>query len=84
MAAIGDTVTVNRNYGYADGIFAAATEPVTYKVVDQRPGPAVPVAGAGMPYRGGLIDVLQPIDVDGNLARLSQFSVEDSNVTIYP
>lgn len=81
MPAIGDTVTVNKNYGYADGVFAASPN-TNFKIIDQLPGPAVPVPGAGMPYRGGLIDILQPVDILGNLVALPPFSIEDDNVTI--
>lgn len=83
MAAVGDNVTVNKTYGYGDGIFLASPD-AQFRVVAQYPGPAVAVPGAGMPYRGAgdLIDVLQAIDIGGNLVPLSQFSIEDANVTI--
>lgn len=83
MAAPGDTVTVQKGYGYGDGTFRASPD-AQYSVVAQYPGPAIVPPGAGMPYRGGPVNVLQPIDILGNVVALSQFSIEDTYCDVVP
>lgn len=80
MPAVGDIVTIVPSYGYVDAMFSAfvANPTVVFRVVAQHPG-LPPVVGAGMPYRGGPINVLRAFNLfNGTLLAAHEFSIEDT------